>query len=364
MPSQTDFRQDLKLRAILKRERRIKLIAVIAVLITCFVILLAVDNLLISFVLAFVTNYLLAPIVNFLERKRVPRQAAIAIPFFAAASVVGFAIYSLLPRVTMQFSMLETQLPKYQVDLMNLAASTELRFKGFFRLYNMSITDTVNTWIINRTAELSAQLPSAVSGSLTVLLLTPFFAYFMLQDGRKVSRHLLSIVPNNLFEPALTLQHQLNEQMGGFIRARFLEAAIVGLVVWIGLVVVGFPYASLLALFAAVTNLIPYIGPIIGAVPALLIALISDDPAIVHSMNLNLVLVTSVYFIAQLIDIVFIIPLVVAKIVNLHPVTVVIVIIIGSQVMGILGMVISIPVASAIKVIFRAVFDQMIDNRA
>jgi putative permease len=354
---------DQKLRAVLRRERRIKMAAVLSVLVMGLVILLAVDNLLISFVLAFVTNYLLSPIVNFLERKHVPRQAAIMIPFFLTACIVGFCLYLFVPRLTLQLSTLESQLPKYQVDLMNLAASTELRFKGFLKLYNVNFSDTINTWIINRTSELSSQLPSAVSGSLTVLLLAPFFAFFMLQDGRAVSRRLLAMVPNNLFEPALNLHHQLNEQMGGFIRARFLEAAIVGFVVWIGLQLAGFPYASILALFAAVTNLIPYVGPIIGAVPAILIALISDEATMTQAVSLNLILVTSIYFFAQLVDVVFIIPLVVAKIVNLHPVTVVIVIIIGSQVMGILGMVISIPVASAIKLIFGAVYDQLLDNR-
>ena len=354
---------DLKLRALLKRERRIKLVAVLAILVLCTIVVLAVDHLLISFVLAFVLNYLLSPIVNFLERRRVPRQAAILLPFAAAAGGIGLGIYKLLPLLIQQISTLEARMPQYQVELLNLASSAELRFKGLARIYNASLTETITHWLINRTSDLSAQLPSAVSGSLTVLLLAPFFAYFMLQDGRGIIRGLLAMVPNNLFEPALNLHHQLNDQMGGFIRARFLEAAIVGLVVGLGLQLAGFPYASLLGLFAAVTNLIPYVGPIIGAVPAILIALISDDAMVADAMTLNLIIVTSIYFFAQLVDVVFIIPMVVAKIVNLHPVTVVIVIIVGSQVMGILGMVISIPVASAIKLIFTAVYEQLIDQR-
>jgi putative permease len=197
-----------------------------------------------------------------------------------------------------------------------------------------------------------------------VALLAPFLAYFMLQDGRGVSRTLLSMVPNNLIELALNLHHQINDQMGGFIRARFLEAAIVGLVVWIGLAIIGYPYAPLLAIFAALTNLIPYIGPIIGAVPAVLIALISEEGAMYHSMSISLVIVTSIYFIAQLIDVLFIIPFVVAKIVNLHPVTVILVIIIGAQLMGILGMVISIPVASVLKLTLNAVYNHLLDFRA
>jgi putative permease len=355
---------DPKLRAILRRETRIKLAAVLLILALGLITILVVDNLLVSLVLAFVTTYLLSPVVNVLERRGVPRQMAILIPFVTTGALIGFGIYKVLPLIVQQVTLLESQLPRYQVDLMNLVAATEKRFGEFFQYFGANFSSTVNTWIINKTADLSVSLPSAVGGSLTVLLLTPFFAFFMLQDGREISRSVLGMVPNRFFESALSLHHQLNEQMGGFIRARFFEAAIVGLVVWLGLLLCDFPYATLLSLFAAITNLIPYIGPIIGAVPAVLIALLSDDAVIAQSMSLTLLLVTSIYFIAQLIDIVFIIPLVVARIVNLHPVTVIIVIIVGSQVMGILGMVISIPVASAIKLIFQAMYDQMIEWRS
>lgn len=354
---------DAKLEASLKRETRIKLLSVLAILIGCGIVLFAVDNLLISFVLAFVTNYLLAPIVDWFERKRIPRQAAIAIPFVATGALIGLGIYMIVPRVNQQLELLGSQLPKYQADLMNLVSGAEERFKLFFKLYNVNFSQAINDWIIRKSQIVSDVLPSIVSGSLTVLILTPFFAYFMLQDGRRLTRVLMSLVPNSLFEIALDLQHQLNEQMGGFIRARFLEAAIVGAVVWIGLRITNFPYAALLALFAGLTNLIPYLGPLIGAIPALLIALISEDGMIASTMSLNLIIITSIYFFAQLVDIVLIIPFVVAKIVNLHPVTVVIVIIIGSQVMGILGMMISIPIASAIKLVFQTFYRHLTEAR-
>jgi putative permease len=353
-----------KLQKLLQRERRIKLITVLAILIVCTVSVLAIDNLLIACVLAFVMNYLLAPIVDLLERRGLSRQASIFIPFFAAAFLIAFGIYKILPLLTAQAVSLEAKLPVYQVDLMNLVSRTETKFKGFFKLYNINISETINTWIINKTANLSAALPSAISGSLTVLMLSPLFAFFMLQDGRRASRTILALVPNNLFELALNLHHQLNEQMGGFIRARFLEAAIVGAVVWIGLQILGFPYAVLLGAFAGLTNLIPYIGPIVGAVPPVLIALISEEPVVFHTVGLSLIAVTAVYLFAQLIDVVFIIPMVVARIVNLHPITVIIVIIAGAQVMGVLGMMIAIPVTSAIKLIFQTFYRHMIEFRA
>ena len=179
----------------------------------------------------------------------------------------------------------------------------------------------------------------------------------MIKDGKVMNRSLLSLVPNSIFEPTINLYHQINDQMGHFVRARLLEALIVGVVTWVGLFFIEFPFATILALFAALTNLIPYVGPIIGAVPALAIALINGET------NFGLFLVASVYLTAQLIDAAFILPVVVAKIVDLHPITVMVSIMAGAQVLGVVGMLISIPVASIIKVTISTVYRHLTDYR-
>ena len=187
------------------------------------------------------------------------------------------------------------------------------------------------------------------------MFLSPFIGFFLIKDGRSFARSLLNIVPNSIFEMALNLQYQINDQIAHYLRARILEAAIVGLVVLAGLMAIGFPYATVLAIFAGVTNLIPYIGPIVGAVPAVIIALINQESQFL------LFVVVAVYAVAQLIDMFILIPLVVAKIVDLHPVTVILAVIIGAQLLGVLGMLISIPVFSAIKVTFVSVYKHLTD---
>lgn len=341
----------------LRRERIIKLTAVLAILLSVAAVILLVNNMLASFVLAFVTAYLLAPFVNALERTGIPRTLAILIPFSLLAILSALGIYLVVPLITAQFATLKSQLPIYIDGTTALLQQAQVHVHSIFPFIKMDIAKNAENYLVGFTQSMFNDLPTLISKSLTTLMLAPFFAYFMLQDGRNFSRALLGMVPNNLFELALNLQHQINKQMGDFIRARLLEAAIVGLVVWLGLYIIGFPYGPILALFAALTNLIPYIGPIIGAVPAVIISLIN------HSSGLDLVLLTTVYFVAQLIDVVFVIPLVVAKIVDLHPVTVVIVIIVGAQLLGVLGMVISIPVASACKLIFNAVYHHIVDFR-
>ncbi|MDX9730168.1 MAG: AI-2E family transporter [Bdellovibrionales bacterium] len=341
---------------IIRRERRWRLFSFLAILLTAAAIVVLINGLLASCVLAFVIAYLCAPIVDFLEREGLRRSTATLIPFLAGGTLVVIGTILILPLITEQLEVLISQLPRYQRDLTSLISSIEARYGVYLSTGQINLSQNINHWIIGRTGDLSVALPSILSQSFTVLLLAPFFAFFMLKDGNAVARSMLAFVPNQFFEIALNLRHQINEQLGGFIRARFLEAAIVGAVVWIGLQIIGFPYATVLAIFAAVTNLIPYLGPIIGAVPAVLIALVSQEASIDTTPTVTLLLVSSIYLLAQLIDIVFVIPLVVARIVDLHPVTVVVMIIAGAEVAGILGMVIAIPVASAVKLTFNALY--------
>ncbi|MBK8202259.1 MAG: AI-2E family transporter [Bdellovibrionales bacterium] len=225
-------------------------------------------------------------------------------------------------------------------------------------LFNIDISQKVELTLTSWTSSLFDDLPSILQKLFTTLLLAPFLTFFLLKDGRRFSKIILSLVPNNIFEMILNLYSQVNDQIGQFVRARLMESIFVGLLMWIGLFAIGARYATLLAVFAALTNLIPYVGPFIGAVPALVMALINGES------SLFFFLTVMVYMITQLVDMLFIIPLVVAKIVDLHPVTVILAIIVGAQLMGVLGMIISIPVASALKVTVTSVYVHLVGFRS
>lgn len=348
---------------IIRRERRWRLFSFVSILVFSISLVLFIKGLLASTVLAFVIAYLFAPIVDFLERKGVRRTWSTFIPFAVGGVLVGISLTLVLPLVIEQLQSLIERLPQYQQDLSARITAFEQKYSVYFRMGQLNLSNEISNWMVEKTADVSVALPSIVSQSFTILLLAPFFAFFMLQDGNTIARSLLSYVPNQLFEVTLNLRHQINDQLGGFIRARFLEAAIVGAVVWVGLQILSFPFATVLALFAAAMNLIPYVGPIIGAVPAVLIALVSAEASAGSTQGVTLFLVSAIYLIAQLIDVVFVIPLVVAKIVDMHPVTVVVMIIAGAEIGGILGMMISVPVASAAKLTFNAVYSHLTNFR-
>lgn len=341
---------------IVRRERLIKLAIVIAILSIGATILLAVPNMLVSFLLAFVVTYLFKPIVNYFETMGVGRSSSILIPFLLTGVIIaGVATYA-VPRAMQQASTLQTELPKYVKGINDLTKRHTKTLNAFVGQFSkIDLTDKATTWMQDSLGSALNNVPNLVSQLLAVLLLAPIFAFFMLRDGRTISRRILALVPNNLFEVAMNLFYQINKQLGGFIRARLLEALLVGGVVWVGLYLIGFPYAFLLSVFAGVTNLIPYVGPIIGAVPGLIVALVNQDS------SSAVWLVGLIYIIAQVLDMVIVIPFVVAKIVDLHPVTVIVVIIVGSQVMGVLGMIISVPVASIIKLTFTEFYNHVVD---
>jgi putative permease len=348
----------VSVRAI-ERERKLKLFFFLGALLLLLLSIFLIKNVFVSFLLAFVIYFSLAPIVDLLERKGLSRQWSTTLPFLVL-TLTGLGIIQVFsPVLIEQLRSLKTEFPNYLDASTKFLSNLESEANSLVaQVYPLDVRGHLRPKIMDWAQDFFKNLPDYLSQSLTIFLLTPFLAYFMLLDGRDFARKILNLVPNNFFELALNLSHQVSEQIGGFIRARILESALIGSVIWIGLLILNFPYALILAFFAGLLNVIPYLGPFIGAAPALIICLASPNP------QATLPWLIFIYALAQVLDIVLIIPFVVARIVNLHPVTVVLAVIVGSQVMGILGMIISIPLFSAMKVSVSAIYKHLTDFRS
>lgn len=341
------------------RVKRIKLFFFLFSILLSVVLVFWVKNLLLSTFIAFVGFFLLKPFVDFLERKGVSRFISTLFPFlFFSLFLFGFSLV-IFPTLGLQANSLKAELPKYVHGTQQMLQNWESGFFSFLPLDSkQKLGLELSEKVQNLAQSIFTDLPTILSNSLTVIFLAPFLCFFMLLDGKEFYRRMISAVPNAYFELSMYLQHQIMEQMGGFIRARLLESALVGIVIWVGLGIIQFPYALMLAFFAALMNLIPYLGPIIGIIPGVLIALVNQET------NAITTYIVFVYLLAQILDIVVIVPMVVARIVNLHPVTVVLVVMVGSQIMGVLGMIISIPVASAVKIIYSSIYQHITDGKS
>ncbi len=345
------------LRSNLAWENRIRLFFFIGFLLLAGFALFYIKDLLPSVVVAIVFSYLLSPLVNKVESSGLSRLVATSLVFTSFLIFIIAMLSVLTPFLSAQVSSLKGELPKYIDGSVSLIQRLQIDLRQISGgAIDIDLGTGFRGWLESESKELLSNLPAYLQSSASVIILSPFFAFFIIKDGRLMSQKFLSLAPNSVFELTLNLQYQINDQIAQYFRARLLEAVIVGAVVFFGLVIIGFPYAAVLALFAGVTNLIPYLGPVVGAIPAIMIALINSEP------SLTILLVVSVYAIAQLIDMIFLIPLVVAKIVDLHPLVVVMAVIVGAQFLGVLGMIISIPICSAAKVTFSSVYQHLTNS--
>lgn len=347
--------QDQHLKTI-RREKIIKLSLLALALLTTAIIIVSIPAMLTSFLIGFVVTYLFKPIVSFLERKGFDHPTAVVLPFLLSGFLMVYFALFITPVISEQFDSLETELPKYITGFQTMIdkPATQLN-KTLAKFGNIDVRAALESKGELFFAKFISDIPNFLSQLALVLLLAPLFAFFMLKDGKQINRAMLSLVPNSLFETSMNLFYKINRQLGDFIRARFLESLLVGGVVWIGFFWINLPYALFLAIFAGVTNLIPYFGPIIGAVPGLIIASVNSD------LHVSPYLVGFIYLFAQVLDMLVLVPILVAKIVDLHPVTVIVVIILGGQIMGPLGMIISVPLASILKLTVREFYHQVVD---
>lgn len=201
--------------------------------------------------------------------------------------------------------------------------------------------------LLGRTTEV---VGGVVSG-LMLVVIVPFVAFFFLKEGRRITHGVIELVPNAYFELILNLLHQINGQIGGYIRGQILAVTLVASLSVLGLSILGMPYFLPVGVLAGLANMIPYLGPLIGIVSATIVAL-----ATLGGMGLVMKVVI-LFLIIQIIDNVIIQPMVVAKSVDLHPLVVLVVVMIGSDLMGMAGMLIAVPLTGILKVSGQTVFE-------
>ncbi len=289
--------------------------------------------------------YILDPVASALEARGLNRTMATLIVFgFIILFIAGFVLL-ILPIVTAESQAIQQGIStgkaqEYFITLENSLRS-QLQFLG---IEEIKLTEKIQALLSNLGEQVFNYLLNVVS-LITNLVIIPFIMFFLLKDGREIKKNLISLVPNRYFEFTLNLLHKMDQQLGNYLRGQFLDALIIGLLSITALWILGVNYFFVIGAFAGLANLIPYIGPIAGAIPAIIVS-------IMQTGSLSMVpWIALAFTIVQLIDNVLVQPLVVAKTVNLHPLIVLLVVIIGGQFLGILGMLLAVPVTGVIKVV-------------
>jgi len=180
------------------------------------------------------------------------------------------------------------------------------------------------------------------SGLLDVLMIL-LLALYITTDGPLIGRYLREFLPTDRHEQAARIVSRIFIRLGGWVSGQILLCVIIGGVSWIGLTLIGVPYAVVLALVAGIMEAVPNVGPIIAAIPAIIVAALYSP--------WQALLVAILYLAIQQLENYVIVPRVMSKAVELHPLAVILALMVGGELMGVMGAVLSVPVAAAISVV-------------
>jgi putative permease len=192
-----------------------------------------------------------------------------------------------------------------------------------------------------------AATPQYIFNLVLITILTPFFTFFMLKDGSRIVHNIIELIPNRYFEMTMVLLHRIERQMSDYIRGRMIEAMIVTILIIFSIKLFGLSHAGLYGVFGGVTILIPYIGPAIGLLVGLFVAVVE------YSTPDMILLVMTILLAVQVIDMIIIAPLAIGMSVDVHPLVVFIGLILGGDLAGFLGLIIAIPVIVIAKIILQ-----------
>lgn len=313
--------------------------------------LIVLPRLAVPFILSYVIYLITNPLIPKLKKYGCHETLAVSCIVLGFVFFTVYPVIKVVPLISREAQNIQFTIPKIEnyVTLKNQELQRFVKKKVGFDMEE----STIQGYITNSKSQLSSfvlTLPTLLASAVEWFFVTPFFLFFLLRDGGKFKKILLSLAPNSIFERFYQLSYEFNRQIGGYIFAKLIEATIVGLIITIGLSLMGVRFSLILGFIAAITNIIPYVGPLLGAIPAIIFALVEYDVTTPFWAILIL------YFVANAIDIALVFPILVSKIVNLHPLLVVVSVIIGSQSMGVVGMVVSIPLAAALKLLFLEVY--------
>jgi putative permease len=290
----------------------------------------------------------------------VSRTVSIVLLFLVLAFLVVLPLVKIIPVISIESQYIQDSIPRVEAYFFN---QYEL-FRDFVKLKTGHEID--NTYVVqflndakDATGNFAIKIPNYLANLMEWIFLVPFFTFFIIRDSVTFKKTLLSFTPNMIFERFYYVTHVFNRQLGNYFFAKFVEAIIVGGIITIGLLLMDIKYAVILGFIAGLTNIVPYVGPFLGLIPAFILGMVEYG---LTSQTMGAILI--LYSIANVVDVFFVFPFLVSKIVNLHPMIVAISVIVGSHYMGITGMVISIPVVAATKLIITEIYNEIYTERS
>ncbi|SFM34535.1 Predicted PurR-regulated permease PerM [Gracilibacillus orientalis] len=302
-------------------------------------------------ILAFIVYYLLNPVVDILERLHIKRIWGIILLILGISGALTGIILLTAPAIEAQVKELVANFPNYLGQLGNeMTTWIQNSFLGPYY-------DEGYNWLMERLGEFPEiignyissgfqgiqNIASTITNTVVSIITFPFILFFLLKDGKKFKQFTIKVFPPRFRDDIRQILSNMDTQVGSYIQGQIIVATVIGILLFIGYLIIGLDYAFTLAIVAAITSVVPYLGPTIAIIPAIIIAIVSSP-----FMLLKLVIV---WIAVQFLEGNFVSPNVMGRTMKVHPLTIILVLLTAGNLFGILGVILGIPGYAIVKVI-------------
>ncbi|GGA41622.1 AI-2E family transporter [Paenibacillus physcomitrellae] len=297
------------------------------------------------FLIAIIISYVLNPIVKMLNSRKVPRTMAVLLIYAVFLTSLTVILMNMIPMFIEQLGELGEHLPEFTMH------TQQIMNKWDNPMLPQGIRMGMNNWFYQAEQRLAAGISGFLDNIGTTIgvmfnaFIIPFLIFYMLKDFEVFERMLIRCLPKSHRKSIVGLLKEIDEALGNYVRGQFLVCVIIGVLAYAGYMIIGMPYALLFAGVVAVCNIIPYLGPFLGAAPAALVA-----TTISWKMVLFVVIVNMA---CQIIESNIISPQVVGRTLHLHPMFIIFALLVGGEIGGIPGLILAVPFFAVIKVVIQ-----------
>lgn len=322
---------------------------ILAVLLVLFLYL--IRDVIVMVLFAVVIASAINPIVLRMQNKGIPRTLAVFLVFIALFLILAGILFVIIRPLAVELRNLSETLPLYferislTVEEVRESSPAYQEILSNVQGYLNQFSQTLSSVASNAFAALTK-----LFGGITTAVITLVLAFYLSVQERGIALFLRAVTPVRHHSYVLNLWARSQTKMGRWVRGQIMLSLAVGILVFIGLTIFGVRFSVLLALLAALFEIIPFVGPVLAAIPAVLLAMLKSPIVALWTVL--------VYIIVQQLENTVLAPKIMQHAVGLNPIVVLLSILIGGKLLGIVGIILAVPIAAVVVEVIRDIGDQ------
>ena len=281
------------------------------------------------------------PAVDWMHKRKIPRAAGVLVVYLLFFAVISLSISFLIPPLVSQFGDFSQKAPFYWQEINKTFGNVNNFFQAHSLGFGQQTLENSNDKLSSLPGAIFSETVGLVSNFISILIIL-VMAFYMTVKEDGIKKFIVSITPESHKDYADSLTERIEQKIGRWVQGQLFLMLSIFILDFVGLSIIGVPYALALALFAGVLEIVPYIGPIVSAIPGIILGTLISP--VTGLMTLLL------YFFTQQFESHIIVPQVMKKAVGLNPVAVILALLVGLKLGGVLGAILAIPLATAVSV--------------